>query len=108
MVFIAFAFLRAVPVHKESHCEMDLDDRDQHDTGDAKDGDAAEQTDDQAESAKELREDGNYGEDGRDAELCGHEVDGAAETVAAEPSQGLLQAVDEEDDAKNQAADGER
>jgi hypothetical protein len=108
MVLVAFAFLRAVPVHEEADGEMDLYDCNDHDAGDAEGGDAAEQADDEAESTEELREDGDGGEDGGNTEQRRHEVHGAAESVAPEPAEYLLRAVDEEDDAENQPADGKR
>src|SRR5712692_10028568 len=77
-----------------------------HVASDAESGDAAEQAKKQADAAEEFGADGQEGERRGDVHDLGEETHGAGESIAAEPAEGLLRAVREEDHAKDEAKDG--
>src|SRR5215813_13179548 len=108
MVFVAFSFLHTVPVHEKSYRQMDLNDGDDHCACNTKSSYTAEKTDDKAESAKELRQYADCGEDCGDAESSCHEMHGSTKTIATKPAECDLCAVNKENDSENQTADGNR
>src|SRR5580704_6139988 len=81
---------------------MHHDDGDKHVADNAEGSDAAEEADDQAESAEEFGADGEKREWRRNSHLMREEAHGAAEAVSAEPAQHLLRAVSGKYQAKRQ------
>ena len=77
-------------------------DRNQHIHRHAKSGNSAEEAEDQSDSSKELRRDGERREQCGDMHLTFEVAHGAGEAVAAEPARHLLRAVREEDNAQYQ------
>jgi len=106
MVFEALAFLIAGPVHEQAVLRMHHDHSYQHVAHDSECGNAAEESDDEAQSAEELGADGEKGDGRRDSHLMGEETHGAAEAVSAEPAQHLLRAVCEEYAAHHHTKNG--
>jgi hypothetical protein len=87
--------LIARPVHEETVFRMHHGDGHEHVADNSEGGDAAQESDDQAESAEELRADGEKGEGRWDSHLVSEEAHGAGKAVSAEPAQHLLCAVRE-------------
>src|SRR5713226_3385108 len=95
MVFIAFTLLRAIPVGKQTEMPVDQRDGHHHIAGDAEGGDATEESEEQADAAKEFGADGQECKRGRDVRLLSEEAHGTGEAVAPEPAEGLLIFFDE-------------
>src|SRR4029077_752598 len=98
-----FSLLRARPVHKEAELMMDHYDGYEHVAKDSKGGDAGEQTEDEAQSPKEFRGNGQKCEYRRDVQHSGEEAHRAGESVSTEPSEHLLGAVGEKYDSRHQS-----
>src|SRR3954470_12070678 len=68
MVFVAFALLGSGPVCEKAVCAVNRENGHQHVRTDTESGYSCKQTDDETETAKELRKDGEHGEGRRDVE----------------------------------------
>src|SRR5882724_13037108 len=79
MIFKAFAFLCAEPIHEKSVRRMNRQNGDNHVRGDAKRGDAAETTENQTNRAGEFRRDGEKRERRENVHLLREGVHRAAE-----------------------------
>ena len=92
MILEAFAALFTGPVHEESIAGVEHENRDDHVDHHAECGDAAEESENQSEPAKEFGGDGEECEHRRNA-LVFEEAHGGAEAVAAPPAKHLLRSV---------------
>ena len=72
---------------------MNLEHGDNHRSGNAERGDAAQESDDQAETAEELRGDRKIRERNGNSELIVESTNGRAQTMTAEPTEKFLRAV---------------
>src|SRR5260221_11100594 len=106
MVFIAFAFLISIPVHEDTVCMVNHQNRHQHIHDNPGGGDSCKQAQDQSQAPEKFGGDRKESEDGRNSHLVGEEINRAAEPVAAEPSQHFLSAMQEKKDSQNQSQEG--
>ena len=102
MIFVTFALLVSGPVHKESELMMNHSDGHDHIGEDSQRRDSGQESQNEAEAAKEFRTYGQKSEQHRNVHDPGEEAHGARESVAAEPAQHLLRAVGEENRAQHQ------
>jgi len=103
MIFVTFALLVSGPVHKESELMMNHSDGHDHIGEDSQRRDSGQESQNEAEAAKEFRAYGQKSEQHRNVHDPGEETHGAGESVAAEPAQHLLRAVCEENHPKGEA-----
>jgi hypothetical protein len=104
VVFVAFTLLRAQPVGKETEMPVDHRDGHHHIAGDAERGDAAEESDEQPDAAKEFGADSQKREDVR---LLSEKAHSACEAVATEPAKSLLSTMGKKNDTEDQAKNGD-
>ena len=93
------------PVDEKPELPVNLEHGDEHRNHNAERGDAAQESDDQAEAAKELRGDGEVGEWRGDAEMIVKCADSDFQARTAEPTQKFLRAVGEESNSQDHSRD---
>ena len=93
----------AEPVDEKTKLPVNLEHGDNHRSGNAERGDAAQESDDQAEAAEELRGDRKIRERNGNSELIVESTDGRAQTMTAEPTEKFLRAVRKKNYAKDHA-----
>jgi hypothetical protein len=103
VVLNAFALLGAGPVYKKPEMAVDHRDGHHHVASDAESGDAAEESEEQADAAEEFGADGQESEWRGDVHDLREEAHGAGESVAAKPAESFLRTVREKDHAKDEA-----
>ena len=107
MKFEALARFVSRPIHEQAMARVNHRDGNQHVHQNSKRRDAAQESQDQAESAEELRDNCQKGEERWNAHAA-EETHGAIETGAAPPAEHLLCTVSKHHDAKPQARNSER
>jgi len=108
MIFKAFAFLCAEPVHEKPIRRMNGCNGDDHVRGDAEGGDAAQAAENQADGTGKFRRDCQKRQWCGNVHLLREKIHRAAEAVAAEPAERFLRAVREHHDAECQPRDERR
>ena len=101
VILDTMTLLVAKPVDEKTELPVNLEHGDEHRNRNAERGDAAQESDDQAEAAKELRGDGEVGEWRGDAEMIVKCADSGFQARTAEPTQKFLRAVGEEGDSQD-------
>ena len=105
VILDTMTLLVARPVDEKPELPVNLEHGDKHRNRNAERGDAAQESDDQAEAAKELRGDGEVGEWRGDAEMIVKCADSDFQARTAEPTQKFLRAVGEEGDSQDHSCD---
>src|SRR5260370_19390889 len=95
VVLNAFALLGARPVYKKPEMAVDHRDGHHHVANDAESGDAAKESEEQADAAEELGADGPESEGRRAVYDLDEETHGAGESLATKPADIHLSAVRE-------------
>src|ERR1700678_3352109 len=100
MIFESLALLIARPVHKESVRQVNHEDRSDHFAANSQSSDARQQSDNQAESAKEFGDDHEKRHRSRHTHVF-KESHGAMKAIAAKPAQHFLRAMGEKHHSEN-------
>src|SRR4029077_11580352 len=106
MIFVALAFLRTIPVGKQTEMPVNHHDGHDHITGDAEGSDAAQESEEQTNATEKFGADGQEGKDSGNVRLLREEAHGAGEAVAAKPTERLLSAMSKENHPEDQAKNG--
>jgi hypothetical protein len=100
VVLVSLTLLVSKPVREKSEVPVNHRNGDKHVYANAQRGDAAQESENQAQPAEELRANRQEGQRGRDAQRLGEKAHGAAKAIATEPAQHLLRPVSEENDSQ--------
>ncbi len=103
VIFKAFTFLLAEPVHEKSVGGVDSRDGDDHVRGNAECGNATDTAEYQTDGAGEFRRNRQKRQRCRNVHLLREIIHRAGKAIAAEPAKRLLCAVREHDDAERQS-----
>src|SRR5271165_5715705 len=106
MVLIPLTLLISIPIHKDAIVRMDHEDGDKHVHGNSQRRNPRKKSNNQSDSAQKFSRDGEKSERCRNSHLCGEEVHCGVEAVSSKPSKRFLCAMHKEDDAENEATQG--
>src|SRR5260370_25956849 len=96
MIFDAVPWFIAKPIYEKSKFPVNLGHRHEHRNRNAERGHAGQKSDDQAETAEELRGDSKVGERRGYTEEIAKRLDRGAQAMTAEPTQKILRAMGEQ------------
>lgn len=108
MIFKAFTFLVAIPIHEETVVNMNCENGHNHVRGDAERSDATQAAENQTDGTGKFRRNCQQRQRRGNVHLLREKIHSAAEAVTAEPAERFLRAVREHDDAEREPRDKRR
>jgi hypothetical protein len=105
--FNAFTLLITKPVCEQTKMPVHRDHSYQHVAEDAEGGDTTEKAEKQANAAEKLGANGKESESRRNVQALGEKTHGGGETIAPKPAESFLRAMGEENQAEDEAENGD-